>query len=173
MISFRLHGRGGQGVHTAGKTLSRALFLSGLQSQDFFISSGGIGYPETAFVRADKQKILTKEAVTEPDYIIIMDMTLDIKGILKDIKDNSIIIYNSSEKTKLSLKKKTKQYTADATGIALMKLNKNMPNTAMLGALAKIFPKISLKSVKTAFAAEFGESAQNFSAMDEGFRGVR
>ena len=170
MTSFRLHGRSGQGIRTAGRLLAKSCFSSGFNAQCFFYPSE-TGYPAEAHIRIDKKPIITKEPVREPDYVLIMDMGLDIRSILSDIKDGTVIILNSQSRKKLVAKKKTKQYSIDATGIAAKNLKKSMPNTAVLGALARIYANLSIKSLKKSAYPEPG--GNNSACIDEGYKGVK
>lgn len=121
------------------------------------------------FVKIDKTPVLSRQ-VEEPDFYLIFDPMLGMEA--KGMKEKSTVIFNSPEKlaSPLLKKKKIRAYSVDATELALSHLKSNIPNTAMLGALAKLFNKVSMKSLK---AAMEGMSKENIAAFDEGYKGVK
>jgi len=165
-LTFGFYGRSGQGVKTAIRIFSKACFMSGYYVQSFVFTRGKT-LPTRGFVKIDKNPILSKQ-VEDPDFYLIFDPSL----IEKSFKDSSIVIFNSPEKLVFAqLKKhKIKTYFVDATEIALTHMKANVPNTAMLGALAKLFNKISMKNIKAAMEDMQKES---FLAFDEGYKNVR
>ncbi len=169
-----MHGRGGQGVETAARILGRAGFLSGLESQ--VIEIHGMerrGSPVIAYVRLDKKPILSKDLIDEPDFLLVFDKTL-IQESLKGVKKGSVVIFNSDRMDIAAVKKaRAKAYFVKATDIALDRIKKPVPNTAMLGALLKCFSKVSLKSMKAAMEQEIGLLRENAAALEEGYRSVR
>jgi pyruvate ferredoxin oxidoreductase gamma subunit len=176
MFVFRIDGRVGQGVYSAARILGRAGFLSGFKVQDFIIGDANKrGLHVTGFVKLDKGPILSRQ-LEMSDFLIVMDKTLDINNIIKNAKDGSVVILNSNDKIKLaSLKKRgIKNYHVDATAIALGRIKKAYPNTAMLGALIKSFSKLSLKSMKKAVEIELDSmQEENKALVEEGYRNVR
>lgn len=167
---FGFYGRSGQGVETAVKALSKACFLSGFYVQSFsFIGRGRRVFPVNGFVKVDKALIESKQ-VEEPDFYVVMDPTLGLDA--KQVKERSVVIFNSPEKLVFPQlkKRKVKAYFVDATSIALSRLRSNTPNTAMLGALTKIFTKVSMKNMKVALEPL---PRENIAAFDEGYKTVR
>lgn len=88
------------------------------------------------------------------------------------MREKSTVIFNSPEKlSSPALKKrKIRAYHVDATELALTHMKANVPNTVMLGALAKIFNKVSMKAIRTAME---GMQRENFTAFDEGYKTVK
>ena len=179
-LVFGFYGRSGQGVETAVKVFSKACFASGFYVQSFsFIGRGRRVFPVKGFVKIDKDPILSKQ-VEDADFSMVFDPTLgldarqtDTKGVDRiTFKEKSVVIFNSPEKlaSPQLKKRKIRAYYVDATEIALTHLKSNIPNTAMLGALAKAFPKISMKAIKTNME---GMPKENFAAFDEGYKGAR
>ncbi|HLD39219.1 MAG TPA: 2-oxoacid:acceptor oxidoreductase family protein [archaeon] len=166
-LTFGFYGRSSQGVKTATRIFSKACFMSDFYVQSF-VFTGGRGL-KRGFVKIDKNPILSKQ-VEDPDFYLVFDPTLDMNA--KSFKDSSIVLFNSPEKMVFTqLKKhKIKTYFVDATEIALTHMKANMPSTAMLGALAKLFNKISMKNIK---AAMEDMQKENFAAFDEGYKNVR
>ncbi len=173
MHVFRLHGRGGQGIDAARRVLGRASFLSGLYVQDFTLHPlEWRTQPTAAYVKVSKDAITSRDA-PQPDYVLILDNTL-AGSALAGVKDTTIAIFNRTEKLPQSIKKRVKSYYLPATDIALTHLKAAYPNTAMLGALCKVFSKISLRSIKRAVEIELKEMLpENAAAIDEGFRTVK
>ncbi|MBI2075814.1 MAG: 2-oxoacid:acceptor oxidoreductase family protein [Candidatus Aenigmarchaeota archaeon] len=171
MYTFRIHGRGGQGVEIASRVVDRACFLSGFYVQDFtFWKQEPRIAPITSYVKTDKKPILSKD-LTEPDFLLVMDKTL--LGDIKDVRAGAVL-FNAPERFGGIKKKDVKNYYVNATDIGLSTLLKPIPNTAMLGGLCKIFTKISLRAMKRAAEIEIRQNQkENLAAMDEGFKKVK
>jgi len=173
MIQIRIHGRGGQGVVTAAELITIAAFKSGLQAQAF--PSFGVertGAPVESYVRLDDQPIILREQIYQPNVLIIQDVSLlDSVDITKGADKKTIIIINTA-KTKENLKinlPKANIYTIDATKIALEIIGKNIVNTVILGALAKVTGIINLESLKSAITEKFSGNA---SIIDKNIKAV-
>lgn len=168
----KIYGHGGQGVDTARKMLGKATMLSGFYVQDFIVS--GIERRPTfvyGFVKFDKNPIVSKE-IEEPDVVIIMSKELINEA--KNIKDGGTIIVNSADKVSVQIKdRKVKVFCVDANSAVTSLSKKSMPNVVMLGAFAKNFDKITMKNMKTAMTEELGESKDNFTLFDEGYKNVK
>jgi len=82
------------------------------------------------------------------------------------------MIINSEKKMKTATMKKKgiKSYHVDAYGISLEHLKKDLSIVPMLGALAKVFSKISLKNMKTALELEYGKGG---AVLEEGYKSVK
>lgn len=77
MIEIAIHGRGGQGAVRSAQLLAEAAFIGGYEVQSFpMFGVERRGAPVQAFVRIDKEKILTRAQVKEADYAIVLDSTL-------------------------------------------------------------------------------------------------
>ena len=159
MIQIRIHGRGGQGVVTAAELIAIAAFKNGKQAQAF--PSFGVertGAPVESYVRLDDRPIILREQIYQPNILIIQDASLlDSVDIAKGSDKKTIIIINTT-KTKEDLKinlPKANIYTIDATKIALEIIGKNIVNTVILGAFAKITGLVNLASLKQAIQEKF------------------
>lgn len=172
MIVVSVRGRAGQGAESAVNVLARAAAASGLNVQSlFFPSQERRGAPVFGLVKMDKAPITSRQP--EPtDFSLILDSTLDTKDAIESAKEGSAIIINTSEKvnTQPMKKKRVKAYALDATGVSLTVTGRAMPNMAMLGALAKNFNKISMKSIKTAAETI---AKENLASVDEGYKNVK
>lgn len=159
MIQIRIHGRGGQGVVTAAELIAIAAFKRGLQAQAF--PSFGVertGAPVESYVRLDDRPIILREQISEPNVLIIQDAgLLDSIDVAKGADKKTIIIINTAkakEDLKINLPK-ANIYTIDATKIALEIIGKNIVNTVILGAFAKITGLVDLASLKQAVQEKF------------------
>lgn len=160
-ISFVLHGRGNE-IDAARKILGRACLLSGFNVQDFIIKSEEES-PSQAYVKIDTDPILSRDLPENPDYVLIFDSSLNANDILKNSKDN-ISIFNSESKPKDAVikKNKIKAFSLDTTEFDT--------TTAMLGALAKNFNKLSVKNLKSAIKIEKYEGSEN---IEDGHKAVK
>jgi pyruvate ferredoxin oxidoreductase gamma subunit len=177
MYQIRLHGRGGQGVVTAAELIAIAAFTDGKEAQAF--PSFGVertGAPIEAFARIDDKPIRTREHVYEPDVLIIQDPTLigtvDVaKGCGKKTK---VIINTAQAKENVNINlPKENIYALDATKIALEELGRNIVNTVIIGAFAKVTGLITLESLKKAVEEKFSAKKElmekNIKAVERAF----
>ncbi len=148
MISISIHGRGGQGAVKAAQLLALAAFIEGFHVQSFpFFGVERRGAPVQAFVRIDKEPILTRSQIKEADYSIILDPTLYTASKAKRI------IMNSSKKI-------AQVKTFDATSLALKVFPQGI-NTAMVCAFVLYTKIIRLESLIQACKQLFKEEALN------------
>lgn len=174
MIEIRIHGRGGQGVKKTAQILGRAGYFEGYKTQDFAMyGAERRGAPVISFVRLDRNPIKTRGYIFEPDYIIILDDTLDWKYTLKGRKKGTKIIVNTKKGIKMS-----NLYKIDATHIALKYFKRPITNVAMLGAFAKVSNLVSIKSILKAVRIElkkYGEDIikKNITLAKEAFNKVK
>lgn len=177
MKEIRIHGRGGQGSVAMAQMLAQAAFEDGKWAQGF--PSFGIerrGAPVQAFTRIDDKKITDRSQVTNPDYVIIQDLTLiGIVNVLKGLRRGGMVLVNSrKEPSELGLDTGEKVLTIDATGIALKHLGVPIMNTALIGAFVRVTGLIERESinkvVRRRFSAEVAE--KNAAAVNEAFEMV-
>jgi len=77
MRRIRFHGRGGQGMKTASRIVGSAAFHAGYCVQDGPIYVGERrGAPIAAFTRIDRDPILERGAIAQPDLVVVADDTL-------------------------------------------------------------------------------------------------
>lgn len=142
MKEIRLHGRGGQGVVKASQLIVKAAVAGDRYGQ--FIPFFGVerkGSPVFGYLRLSDCEIRRKTQVYEPDILVIMDDSLvKMPETYAGLKDDGIVIINS-RKTDDELGIPACAGTVakvDATGISERLFGKNVPNTAVLGAFAKV-----------------------------------
>ena len=100
MFRIRFHGRGGQGMKTAGRILGSAFFLEGFEVQDApRYGAERRGAPIFSYVRADPNPILERGIIQTPDLIIVADETLipiPAAGVLQGITANTVLLIISN-----------------------------------------------------------------------------
>lgn len=171
MFETRIHGRGGQGVVTSAELLSVAAFKEGAHAQAFpSFGSERTGAPVVSFCRIDDHVIRTREPISHPDALIIVDPTLlhqvDLFSGLKP--DGFLLINSTRDLGELHLGELAERFlpericTVSATELARQYLGKPLPNAAMLGAFAALTQVVSLACVTAAISERFeGELAAN------------
>lgn len=179
MHQIRIHGRGGQGVVTAAELIAISAFKDGKQAQAFpYFGVERTGAPIESYARINEKFIQTREQVYTPDVLIIQDPTLlDVIDITKGASENTIVIINTSQdKEKLKIKlPKENIYPIDATKIALDIIGKNLVNTVILGAFARVTGLVTLNGLKQAIKQKFAEKGEkivslNIKAVEEAYK---
>jgi len=170
MFETRIHGRGGQGVVTAAELLSISAFDEGRHAQAFpSFGSERTGAPVASFCRIDDRPIRSREPVTEPDALIIVDPTLlhqvDVFGGARPTV--YVLINTTRSLAELGLARLEERFdlrrvkTVGATDLARRHLGRPLPNAALLGGFAALTGMVSITSVETAirerFAGALGE----------------
>ncbi|MCX6815551.1 MAG: 2-oxoacid:acceptor oxidoreductase family protein [Candidatus Aenigmarchaeota archaeon] len=172
MIIISVHGRAGQGVESAINVIANSLLSANLNVQTlYFPSDEKRGSHVYGIIKSDKNPIQSRQ-IEQSDIMLIFDTTLHVKELLAGTKEKSIVIFNSKDKQVYSeiKKKRIKSYALDATGISIAAGAKTMPNIPMLGALAKNFNTVNMKSMKVgveAFAKDGGL------LIEEGYKNVK
>jgi pyruvate ferredoxin oxidoreductase gamma subunit len=96
MVRIRIHGRGGQGIKTAGRMLGSAMFLEGFEVQDApRYGAERRGAPIVAFIRADSNPINERGLIADPDLVVVVDDTLmgePTAGVLQGLGRHSVLL---------------------------------------------------------------------------------
>jgi 2-oxoacid:acceptor oxidoreductase gamma subunit (pyruvate/2-ketoisovalerate family) len=166
MINIKFYGLGGQGVVTAAKALSVAVSI---HEDKYAVTIPAFrherrGAPVYTDIRIDDVPVLANCHVYEPDIVLVMDETITEKGI--DISagkhPDAFLVLNTADKSAAeSYRDKygfKDVYYVDATTCAINNIGRNIPNGAMLGALAKT-GIVDIKSIESALKEIFGERA--------------
>lgn len=153
LLEIRWHGRGGQGAKTAALLLGEAVLATGKHMQAFpEYGAERMGAPIQAFNRISDHPITLHCHVTEPEVVVVIDPTLlDAVDVTEGLGDDGTLVVNTpmapaQVRAKLGLKGR-RVYTVDASGIATDTIKRNIPNTPMLGALAKVSGVLDLESL--------------------------
>ena len=143
LTEIRWHGRGGQGAKTAALLFGEALLGQGKHMQAFpEYGPERMGAPVQSYNRISEEPITLHCGVTSPQIVVILDPTLiGAVDVMAGLPDDGVIIINTNEpasKFRELLKLKgQKLYTIDASKISMETIGRNIPNTPMMGALAK------------------------------------
>ncbi|MGE5559092.1 MAG: 2-oxoacid:acceptor oxidoreductase family protein [Bacillota bacterium] len=144
LLEIRWHGRGGQGAKTGALLLGETIVSSGKFMQAFpDYGPERMGAPMKAYNRVSDQPITVHCGVTSPKVVVVLDPTLLGKvDVTQGMPDNGTLIVNTPKspgdiRKKLNLEGK-KVYTIDANKISTETLGRAIPNTPILGALAKV-----------------------------------
>lgn len=162
MKEIRFHGRGGQGVVSAAQILVQTVVEQGGYAH--FIPFFGVerkGSPVYGFLRLDTKPIRLKTQVYDPHCVVVFDDTLiQSVPVFDGLQNQGIAIINSACGARgLKVPPCTgKLGLVNATGIALDMLGSQIPNTAMLGALAKVTGWVEFDRLSAKITAAFGES---------------
>lgn len=101
MYRIRLHGRGGQGIKTAGQILGNAFFLCGFQVQDApRYGAERRGAPVAFTVRASHEPINERGPMGSPDLIVVADPSLfqvPSAGVLQGASTASVLLIVSPD----------------------------------------------------------------------------
>ncbi len=155
MVEIRFHGRGGQGTVIASKILADAVSKEDKYVQAF--PQFGVerrGAPVFAFIRIDDEPIYIRSKIIAPDHIIVVDPSLiDAIDVTEGLKKGATILINTGRRPE-EFKKLGKGFrvcTIDANDIAIKYRlgSKAAPivNTAILGAVPRIFDFVKLESI--------------------------
>jgi len=161
LVEVRWHGRGGQGIVTVSRLLAHAALLDGKYVQAFpEFGPERRGAPVTGYTRISDEPISIHSHIYNPNIVVIVDPTLLGKiDVTKGLVEDGTVVANterSAGELKESLKiEKAKVYTVNATRIALDVLGRPIYNTAMLGALSKAAPLVTLESINRAVTERF------------------
>ncbi len=143
-IEVRWHGRGGQGVVTGATTLAQAVLEEGKHVQAFpEFGPERSGAPIKAYNRISDDPITIHSEPSSPDIVVVMDPTLLwVEDVAEGAKRDTVFVINSARTPDLLAAQVCSErgqtvFAVDASRIALEETGKNVPNTALLGALTR------------------------------------
>lgn len=178
LTEIRWHGRGGQGVVTAGELLAEAALDRGLYFQAFpDYGPERMGAPIRAFTRLSPDPITIHSQVEEPDVVLVLDPTLlGPVPVTEGLKDDGILLVNTGMdpagvREILGLKK-GKVFTVDASHIAIEEMGREITNTPMLGAFAKATGLVDLEALAEKIRDWFGSKLSQ-GAIDANVQSLR
>ena len=144
LLQIRWHGRGGQGVVTAGKLLAELAMSHGRYLQAFpDFGPERMGAPIQAFTRLSSRPITIHSQITKPGIVVVLDPTLlGTVGVADGIETEGILLVNTSmnaaEVRAATGFQTGRTFTVDASHIAIEEIGREITNTPMLGALAEV-----------------------------------
>lgn len=153
IIEIRWHGRGGQGVVTAGEILAGAALREGKYFQAFpDYGPERMGAPVRSFTRISDAPINIHSQIYYPQIVVVLDETLiGLVNFTEGLPPEGILVVNSELEPEALRKKisidQQKVYTIDATRLALEILKRPITNTAMLGAMIRSKEIIKLENI--------------------------
>lgn len=174
MKQIKIYGLGGQGVVTAAKVLCEAVAIHEEAHAQAIPAYGHErrGAPVYADAIISQEPIKMKGFVYAPDYVVIFDDGVMDKGIdvMAGTSAETVFIVNTDKPKETYPFKAYQIYWVDALGVALKEIGRDIPNTAMLGALAGA-GLVGIEAVKKAIESKFGSAAaSNMSAAEEALR---
>lgn len=161
---IRWHGRGGQGTVTAAKVFADACLSSGRYVQAFpEYGPERAGAPLQAYNRISDKELRMHCPVLQPDIVVIADPTLlDGIDVAAGAGPETSFLINAGKnsetvKNKLRLEPGQKAYAVDGFRIAKDTIGRALPNSPLVGALAKISGLVDLDTVTEDVAKSFGK----------------
>lgn len=164
MQKIKFYGIGGQGAVTAAKILSIAVSL---HQNEYAITVPAYGHerrgaPVYAHIIVDDKPVLLNCYVYEPDIVVVFDEHLIDMGVNvgEGCTEDTVLVINSSNPEMIE-RYRTQYgfrtiYACDATEAAIKNIGLNIPNSAMLGALARS-GAVKIDAVVSAVTESFGK----------------
>lgn len=177
MKEIRFHGRGGQGAVTAAKILASAFVVEGKSVATFpMYGFERRGAPVVAFTRMDDKQIREKTQIYTPDCLAVIDPgLLTLPTLFTGLKEDGILILNSKKPLEKQPNENVKTLgLVNATQIAVEEIGRDIPNTALLGALAAVTGWLSLEALQSCLKEYLsGEILEkNHKSAERGYREV-
>jgi len=143
----------------AAKMLASALAAEGNHVASFpMYGFERRGMPVIAFTRFDDHIIREKTQIYTPDCLMVIDPTLlGLPTLFTGLKPDGTLILNSAHKLETRPSDNLKRLgIINATQVALCEIGRDIPNTCLIGALAKTTGWVKLESVITALSEYLG-----------------
>jgi pyruvate ferredoxin oxidoreductase gamma subunit len=164
LTEIRWHARAGQGAVTAAKLVAETAL-----SQDRFMQAmpeygpERMGAPIRAFTRISDEPIEIHNNIEHPNVVIVLDDSLlDVIDVTDGMSDDGAIIVNTCTPPEdlrriLKLPETVTVASVDASGIAMETIKRDIPNTPMVGALAKVTGVVGTDATQALLAKSFGK----------------
>ena len=148
MDEIKFYGRGGQGVVMASQMLGFAFFKAGFYPQCFSVFGGERrGAPVVSFLRVDREKILLKCGIKQPNEMIYLDDSLvdpqEVKSLLKP--GGKILINAPKPPSAFEALAPFRIGLVDARAVSEQQDLGRTINTAILGAYGRLSGKPDLE----------------------------
>jgi pyruvate ferredoxin oxidoreductase gamma subunit len=153
LTEIRWHGRGGQGVVTAGKLLAEAALGADQYFQAFpDYGPERMGAPIRAYTRISSEPIMIHSQIEKPDVVLVLDPTLlGSVPVTEGLADEGILVVNTTmspqEVRDTLVFGGGHVFTVDASHIAIEEMGREITNTPMLGALVRATGLIDLEDM--------------------------
>jgi pyruvate ferredoxin oxidoreductase gamma subunit len=163
LTEIRWHARAGQGAVTAAKLVAEtALELDRFIQAMPEYGPERMGAPIQAFTRISEDPIEIHNNIEHPSVVVVLDETLlPIVDVTKGLTDDGVIIVNTCSppeavRALLGIPHGVVA-SVDASGISNDTLKRDMPNTPMIGALAKLTGLFTLEQINAHLTKTFGK----------------
>jgi phenylglyoxylate dehydrogenase gamma subunit len=186
-LEMAIHGRGGQGVKTAGDLLVHALFETGFRVNGQPLYGGErMGAPIVYFIRFSRSaaRIDDRSLVRRPDIMVVFDSTVvaSTPDLLHGLAAGGVLLLNSG-KTAVELARVVPRLTATlpASRIAkecgLVRGSVPIVGPVMVGAFARATGLVSLAALEQCVEKATGDMPRdrvegNFSGLRRGYEAV-
>ncbi len=163
LTEIRWHARAGQGAVTAAKLVAEtALELDQYMQAMPEYGPERMGAPIQAFTRISDAPIEIHNNIENPNVVVVLDETLlTFVPVTKGLMPGGAVIVNTCsppEQLRKALKIEGGDVACiDASGIALDTLKRDMPNTPMIGALARVTGLFTLDQLRGHVEKTFGK----------------
>ena len=163
LVEICWHGRGGQGVVTAGKLLAEMALSNGWHFQAFpDYGPERMGAPIRAFTRLSSQTIRIHSQIENPDVVVVLDPTLlGTVRVADGLDAEGTLVVNTpmppDEARAATGFTAGKVYTVDASHIAIEEIGQEITNTPMLGAFVRATGLFGVAQVAGQLRASFGK----------------
>jgi pyruvate ferredoxin oxidoreductase gamma subunit len=168
--------RGGQGGILGIKILGKVAFVDGFKDIMAIpiIGAERRGAAIKAFLRISNQDIKRIDAITKPDYVLVLDESLLKYPAIHSTITNTKAIINTENAKRYTFPSSVTVFEVPATKIAidlnLAVAGQPVVNVAMIGAFAKASGLITLESVKKVLEENFGKKADlNYQAAKQAY----
>lgn len=164
LTEIRWHARAGQGAVTAAKLVAETALEEDRYMQAMpEYGPERMGAPIKAFTRISDEPIEIHNNITTPNVVVVLDESLlDIVDVTEGIADDGVVIVNTCSpaaevRRTLKVGEGVKVAAIDASGIAMDTIKRDIPNTPMVGALAKVTGAVDLDAVNRLLVKSFGK----------------
>lgn len=159
------YARGGQGAKSAAEMIAQAAVSEGKFVQAFpQFGPERSGAPTKTFVRISEKEIRTREPITDPDVVVVLDETILDSQIVTENLDSKEALIVATKKSAEEIRRKLSElgakfdgkiYPIDANGISMEIIGQPRPNTVILGKFVQITEAVKLESVTAEFRSLF------------------
>lgn len=162
LTEVRFHGRGGQGAKTAGYILAVAAAEEGWKINAFpEYGAERRGAPMKSYVRISDEPIRLRSGVKHPNVVGVLDATLlATEHVTDGMPSGAVLVVNTDESAEAIREQlgnpDVQVFVVNATQIAMDTIGRPIPNTPMLGAMARAADLASLDALKRAVDERLG-----------------
>lgn len=163
MQKIKFYGIGGQGAVTAAKVLSHAVSI---YQDEYAITVPAYGHerrgaPVYAHIIVDEKPVKLNCFVYEPDVVVVFDDSIMDKhvDVYAGCDGSTVLVLNTDRPETVERYRQLgfqKIYWCDGTGAAMRTIGLAIPNSAMLGALART-GLVALEAAVAAIHDYFGK----------------